>query len=228
MIENYLNSGNLLVVPISYIAGLIVSFTPCVYPLIPITVSFIGSQRVPSKFYAFVVSLVYVLGMVTTYSALGIIASLTGKIFGVFMRSPIVYLLAGILFVIMGLNMMEVLYLNFLEFSFGGKNVKKPTNMISVFLVGIMSGFVVGGCTSPVLGAILSFVALKQNLLLGILSMVAFGLGMGTLLIVVGVFSNILVLKSGKWMVVVKKILGVIIALVGGYFIYTAVDMLIS
>jgi len=226
MLEQYLNSGSVLMIPVAYISGVLVSLTPCVYPLIPVTISFIGGQKTGSRWHAFFVSLIYVLGIAVTYSVLGVVASLTGKIFGTFSRSPIIFVLIGLLFVLLGLNMSEVIYLPFLEFNFVSAK-DKPKNLFSVFLVGIMSGLVVGACTSPVLGAILSFIAVKQNLVLGILSMVSFAFGMGTILIIVGTFSNIILLKSGKWMVWIKKVLGIILIIMGGYFVYDAIKMII-
>jgi thiol:disulfide interchange protein DsbD len=226
MFDQYLSSNNILMIPIAYISGLLVSLTPCVYPLIPVTISFIGGQKTDSHWRAFFISLIYVLGIAVTYSALGIVASLTGKIFGVYSRSPITFGLIGLLFVLLGLNMTEIVYLPFLEINFVSAK-DKPKNLFSVFFVGIMSGLVVGSCTSPVLGAILSFIALKQNLVLGILSMVSFAFGMGTILIIVGTFSNIIFLKTGKWMVWIKKVLGIILIFAGSYFIYSAIRTII-
>jgi thiol:disulfide interchange protein DsbD len=226
MIEQYLTSGSILMIPVAYFSGLLVSLTPCVYPLIPVTISFIGGQKTSSRWRAFFISVVYVLGISVTYSVLGVIASLTGKIFGIFSRSPIVFVLVGVLFIFLGLNMSEIIYIPFLEFNFFTPK-DKPKNLFSVFLVGTMSGLVVGACTSPVLGAILSFIAMKQNLVLGIFSMISFAFGMGTILIIVGTFSNIIILKSGKWMVWIKKVLGIILILMGIYFIYDAIQMII-
>ncbi len=226
MLEQYFSSANLLMVPVAYISGLLVSLTPCVYPLIPVTISFIGGQGNISRFRAFIISLLYVSGIAVTYSILGIVASLTGKIFGIFSRSPIIFVIVGLLFILLGINMLEILYLPFLEFNFFSVKYK-PRNLISVFFVGTMSGFVIGACTSPVLGAILSFIAMKQNLVLGILSMISFAFGMGTILIILGTFSNIVIVKSGKWMIWIKKVLGIILLIMGLYFIYTGLLMII-
>ena len=200
-------------------AGVLVSFSPCVYPLLPITIGYIGASTQKDKFHAFLLSLIYVLGMAITYSILGVFASLTGKIFGQISSSPAAFFIIGNTCIIFGLAMLGVFEMHLPEFFL--KKFKGRKSKFSVFLLGVTSGLIVGPCTAPVLGTILVFVATKQNLLYGMFLLFSFAYGMGALLILAGTFSGILVNmpKSGKWMYTIEKIGGVLLILAGEYYL---------
>lgn len=214
-----IQGGNPLEIMLAFGAGVLVSFSPCVYPLLPITVGFIGVSSQKDKFHAFLLSLIYVLGMAITYCILGVFASLTGKIFGQISSSPISFFIIGNICVIFGLSMLGVFEMHMPNFFLN--KAKNPKNRLSVFFLGLVSGLIVGPCTAPVLGAILVYVATKQNLLYSILLLFSFAYGMGSLLILTGTFSSLLVNmpKSGKWMYTVEKLGGVLLILAGEYFL---------
>lgn len=218
-IKSYLESHSWLALPLSYSAGLIVSFTPCVYPLIPITIAYIGSKNTDSKLKAFLIAFTYVLGIALVYTFLGMVAALTGQVFGLFLQKPIVYFIIANVFLLLGLGMLDVFKIP--TFSPVNLNIKAK-GFVSVFLIGIISGLVVGPCTAPALGAILAYVAAKQNILLGAISLFSFALGMTTLLLVLATFANITVPKSGAWMVKIKKLFGWILIFAGEYFLIQA------
>lgn len=201
-------------------AGILVSFSPCVYPLLPITIGFIGASNQKDKFHSFLLSLIYVLGMAITYCILGVFASLTGKIFGQISSSPVSFFIIGNISIIFGLSMLGVFEMHLPDF-FLNKMVKGKKSKFSVFLLGVTSGLIVGPCTAPVLGAILVYVATKQNLFYGIFLLFSFAYGMGALLILAGTFSAILVNmpKSGKWMYTIERIGGILLILAGEYFL---------
>lgn len=200
-------------------AGVLVSFSPCVYPLLPITVGYIGASGQKDKFHAFLLSLIYVLGMAITYSILGVFASMTGKIFGQISTSPLSFFVIGNICIVFGLSMLGVFEMHLPEFFLG--KFKAHKSKFSVFLLGMTSGLIVGPCTAPVLGAILVFVATKQNLFYGIFLLFSFAYGMGALLILTGTFSGMLASmpKSGKWMYTIEKIGGILLILAGEYFL---------
>ncbi len=200
-------------------AGVLVSFSPCVYPLLPITIGYIGASQQKDKFHAFLLSLIYVLGMAITYCVLGVFASLTGKIFGQISSSPVSFLIIGNICIIFGLAMLGVFEMHLPDFFLN--KIKGKKSKFSVFLLGVTSGLIVGPCTAPVLGAILVFVATKQNLFYGIFLLFSFAYGMGALLILAGTFSGVLVNmpKSGKWLYTIEKIGGVLLILAGEYFL---------
>lgn len=200
-------------------AGVLVSFSPCVYPLLPITIGYIGSSSQKDKFHAFLLSLIYVLGMAITYCILGVFASLTGKIFGQISSHPVSFFVIGNICIIFGLSMLGVFEMHLPNFFLN--RIKGKKTKFSVFLLGLTSGLIVGPCTVPVLGAILVFVATKQNLFYGIFLLFSFAYGMGALLILAGTFSGVLVNmpKSGKWMYTIEQLGGVLLILAGEYFL---------
>ncbi|MBI5873783.1 MAG: sulfite exporter TauE/SafE family protein [Candidatus Omnitrophica bacterium] len=214
-----IQGGNPLEIVLAFGAGMLVSFSPCVYPLLPITVGYIGASSQKDKFHSFLLSLIYVLGMAITYCILGVFASMTGKIFGQISASPVSFFIIGNICIIFGLSMLGVFELHMPNFFLN--KAKNPKNKISVFFLGLTSGLIVGPCTAPVLGAILVYVATKQNLLYGIMLLFSFAYGMGSLLILAGTFSGVLVNmpKSGKWMYTVERLGGVLLILAGEYFL---------
>jgi thiol:disulfide interchange protein DsbD len=212
----------LLALPFAYLGGLLTSFTPCVYPMIPIVVGVIGVRTSQSKFQAFLLSLCYVFGLSVVYTSLGIISALTGSLFGQISTSPL-----------MNLIMANVLFLFSLSM-FGLFEIKMPTflrprvgegkGLLTAFIVGASSGFVAVPCTAPVLGTLLVYVGDTQNVVLGIFLMFSFALGMSTLLVVIGTFAGAVAVlpKSGKWLMSVKVLLGILVLVMAEYFVYRA------
>lgn len=200
-------------------AGVLVSFSPCVYPLLPITIGYIGASSQKDKFHAFLLSCIYVLGISITYCILGVFASLTGKIFGQISSNPVSYFIIGNICVVFGLSMLGIFEMHIPNFFLN--RFKQPKTKFSVFLLGLTSGLIIGPCTAPVLGTTLVYVATKQNLLYGIFLLFSFAYGMGALLILAGTFSGLLLNmpKSGKWMYTVEKIGGILLILAGEYFL---------
>lgn len=202
-----------------FAAGVLVSFTPCVYPVIPLTLGCIGARAVGSKWKGFFLSLVYVLGMATTYAILGAIASLSGKLFGQIGSSPVSYFVVGNICLILGLSMLGVLQIPQLNFA-GAGSVQKKGGTLGVFVVGLISGLIVGPCTAPVLATILLYVSTQKNLVYGFSLLFVFGYGVGFLLILLGTFTGLLASmpKSGEWLERVKKIFGWVLVLVAEYY----------
>jgi len=204
---------------IAFGAGVLVSFSPCVYPLVPITVGYIGAGAQKNRLHAFFNSLIFVLGMAITYSVLGVFASLSGKLFGQISSSPVSFFIIGNICILFGLSMLGLFELHVPDFFLN--RMKKHKSRLSVFLLGVTSGLIVGPCTAPVLGTILVYVATKQNLFYGVFLLFSFAYGMGALLILAGTFSGLLMSlpKSGRWMYAVEKIGGVLLILMGEYFL---------
>jgi len=215
-------SGTILDVFIVFWAGVLVSFTPCVYPVMPITASFIAGANISGRRRTgFVLSLIYVLGMAISYSALAILAIATGKIFGQFQNTPLVYVFIGVLLVLFGLVMLDIARLPYIGLQF---KQDRPKSIWAVLLFGMTSGLIVGPCTAPVLATLLTYVGSKQNLLYGISLLFIFSYGVGASLILVGTFSGLLTLlpKSGQWLERIKQCSGVILVGAGLYFFYKA------
>lgn len=210
----------------AFLGGIGISLTPCVYPLIPITIGYIAVSAAGSRLKGFLLSLVYVTGVAVTYSILGLLASLTGTIFGRISSSPITFSLVGVIIILFGLSMWDLFIIPLPKF------IKLPAlkkqNYFSTFLLGLSSGLIASPCLTPVLGSILAYLTIKKNLLYGITLLFCFAYGMGFLLIIFGTFSALLVNlpKSGKWMLYIKKIFSFILIAVGIYFIYSGLTRL--
>jgi cytochrome c-type biogenesis protein len=226
----YLQSAPLIALMIAFLAGVITSFTPCVYPLIPVTVGFIGAKSADSRGRAFKLSLCYVLGIAIIYSSLGMFAALSGQFFGQISTNKWTYLFVGNIFLLFGLSMLDVfsLEMTFLQkFMPTARSGKK--DVLHAFMFGGVSALIAGPCTTPVIGSLLTYVAKKQNIFLGFSMLFSFAMGLGFLLLLVGTFTGIIssLPKSGGWMTTVKKGFGFIMIFIGEYFILKAGQLMI-
>jgi len=204
----------------AFLGGVAVSFTPCVYPLIPVTIGYIGIRAGASKLKGFTLSLIYVSGIAITYSILGLVASLTGTIFGKISSRPITYLVVGSIIILFGLSMLDLFVIS-LPAVIKLPSLKKE-NYFSTFFLGLSSGLVTSPCLTPVLGSILVYLTTKKNLLYGATLLFSFAYGMGLVLILAGTFSGILLNlpKIDKWALYIKKIFAFVLIGMGIYFIY--------
>lgn len=223
-LDIYLQGSVLLALLSSYIGGVLVSFTPCMYPLIPITVSLIGSQGRGSRMNGFLLSLVYVLGTSLTYMVLGIITGLTGNFFGTIQTNPWTNLVVANIFILMGLSMLDVFFIPLPRFFSSPMFTTRRKGMLGALLLGIASGIIMSPCSAPVLAVLLSYVATKQNIVFGMALLFVFAFGMGTILILLGTFTALLTSlpQSGPWMVRIQKLFGCIFIAMGEYFLVTA------
>ncbi|MDD4900094.1 MAG: cytochrome c biogenesis protein CcdA [Candidatus Omnitrophica bacterium] len=208
----------------AFFGGVLISFTPCIYPLIPISASYIGANSANSKLRGFILSLVYVTGVAVTYSILGIIASLTGTFFGKISTHPVTYIIVGVMVAIFGFSMLDF-------FTFPGINfIKLPAlkkgNLLSTFALGLSSGLIASPCLTPVLSSILLYLATKKNMLYGATLLLSFAYGMGVILIAVGTFSSLIasIPKSGKWLNFIKRACAIILLAMGIFFIFSGIS----
>ncbi len=199
------------------------SFTPCVYPLIPVVIGYIGIKAGTTKFKGFSLSLAYVTGVAVTYSLLGLFASLTGRLFGQISSAALTYIFVGLVIIAFGLSMLELFSLPL------PRLIKLPAlkekNYFSTFLLGLSSGLIVGPCTAPALGAILLYLAAKKNIAYGMTVLFSFAYGMGLVLILAGTFGSILVNlpKSGRWLIYMKRLGAAILIGAGLFFIFSGI-----
>ncbi|HOO45580.1 MAG TPA: cytochrome c biogenesis protein CcdA [Deltaproteobacteria bacterium] len=221
--ETYLGSSIVLSYAAVYIGGVLASFTPCVYPVIPITVAYITSQSGGKKTRGFILSLFYVLGTSLTYTVLGSFASLTGQLFGQIQTNPWTYIIVANICILMGLSMLDVFTLALPNFLTSSRSTSR-TGLAGSFILGAMSGLILGPCTAPILGVLLGYVATKQQMLYGTSLLFVFAFGMGTMLIVLGTFTGLLASlpKAGMWMVKIQKAFGWGMIVLGEYFLIIA------
>jgi cytochrome c-type biogenesis protein len=224
--SSYLAETSWLAFPAVYLGGILISLTPCVYPVAPITIAFIGAHSTGSRWKGFGLSLIYVLGMAVTYTLLGGIAALSGKLFGQIQTNPWTYFLLANVCILLGLSQLGAFSLPWQTPRCFAKLQprEKTTGALGSFLVGVMSGLVVGPCTAPVLAMLLSYVASRQNLILGMSLLFVFSLGMGTLLILLGTFAGLLssLPKSGAWMARISRLAGWMLLAMGEYLLINA------
>jgi len=210
----------------AYLGGVLISFTSCVYPVLPLTVAFVGARSAGSQAKGFFLSLLYVLGLSVTYTALGGMAAFSGRLFGQIQASPISNLLLGNLCLFMGLSLMGVFSFPFKVPRFLSRlePLGKRKDGLASFVVGMASGLVVGPCTAPVLATLLAYVATRQNVLFGMGLLFVFAFGMGTLLIALGTFAGLLAAlpKGGKWLSYVNYLFGLILVFMAEYFLVKA------
>ena len=215
-------SGSPLDYLAAFLGGVLMSFTPCIYPLIPISASYIGISANGSRMRGFLFSLVYVSGIAIVYSLLGLLASLTGTIFGRISAHPATYISVGIIIILFGLSMLELFTIALPGMA--KTPVLKKQNYFSVFILGLSSGLVASPCLTPVLGSILAYLATRKNLFYGATLWFSFAWGMGFILILIGISSSLILVsfpKKGKWMLYTKKACAWILIVVGAYFIYS-------
>ncbi len=213
-------SGTPLDYVVAFAGGVLLSFTPCVYPLIPLTCGFIGASSAGLKRRGFLLSLVYVTGVAVVYSGLGIFASVTGNIFGSLSMHPLTDLIVGLVVLLMGIYMLDIIHIRLPQFiSLPGI---KRKGYLGAFLFGAVSALVISPCLTPVLGSILFYLAKRKDILYGATLLFVFSYGIGLLLIIVGTFSGALanLPKSGKWSVYVKRVFACLLIFSGLLFIY--------
>lgn len=216
-------SGSPLDYFIAFFGGVILSFTPCVYPLIPVSAGYIGLRSNGSKLRGFFLSLVYVSGVAITYSILGLLASLSGRMFGSFSNHPLVRILIGIIIIIFGLSMFGIFKIPLPKLIKPG--LFQGKGFFSVFFLGLSSGLMVSPCITPVLGGILSVIFNNKNIFYGMALLLSFAYGMGLILILVGTFSSILVSlpRLGKRLLYIERLCAVILIGIGMYYIYAVI-----
>ena len=226
ILESSLQAGSLLAYPVAFAGGLLASLTPCTYPLIPVTIAYIGSRNVTTRWKGFLLSMAYATGIAVVYALLGAIAAFSGRIFGLIATHPLTNLAVGVILLVMALSMLDLLALPLPAF-LTCRIKEQQDGMTSAFLFGTCSGLVIGPCTAPVMGVLLLFVASHHNVIYGMSLLFVFAIGMSTILMCIGAAAGLATRlpKPGPWLVMVKRGMAVLMAGSGVYFIYQAVCM---
>ncbi len=212
---------------VSFLAGVLVSISPCIYPLIPITLGITGAVSASSRIKGFLISLVFVLGVAFVYTCLGIASSLLGILLGSFFVNPVTYLVLAIVFLVLGGAHFGIIKINIPFFS-GQPQTSSKKGLFSVFLLGIVSGLAIIPCSFPVLGAILSLISLKANIFYAGTALFLFSLGYGTLLIILGTFTSLIrkLPKQSLGFILFTKAWGVIFIVAAIYFILKFINLM--
>jgi thiol:disulfide interchange protein len=219
--EALAKSGWLVAFLVVFVGGIATSLTPCVYPLIPVTIALFGAQGAESRTKAFLLSATYVLGIVLTYTVLGVIAAMTGSLFGAALQSPIIVGGIALLFLVLALNMMGLFEIRLPAGIQNKLSKDRQQGFVTAFVMGLIAGIIAAPCVGPILSGVLLFIAETQNALLGSALMATFATGMGLLFLVVGTFSSLInrLPASGPWMEGIKAIFAIIFVVAAFYFI---------
>ena len=201
-----------------FFAGLALNLTPCVYPLIPITVGFFSQQSRDRIGGSFLLAAAYVLGMSVTYSVLGVTAALTGRLFGTALQSPwVVGLIVAVLLALAAsmFGLWELRVPAWAMRASGGKS-----GVVGASLMGLMVGFVAAPCIGPFVLGLLTFVGQRGDPVLGFVLFFTLAMGLGLPYLVLGTFTGAVnkLPASGAWMIGIRKVFGILLVALAVYF----------
>lgn len=235
-ITDQLSGSPFAALPVLFLAGVLTSLTPCIYPMIPITAAIVGGGEVGAraaghpKLRPLLLSLTYSVGLALVYASLGLVAGMTGTMFGRISTNPWLYFAMANLLLFAALAMFDVI------------PVRVPSALTQraatagtggrfggALVMGAMSGLVAAPCSAPVMIAVLTWVSETKSALMGFLYLFVFSLGMCSLLIAVGVSTGTLsrLPRAGMWMVRIKKVFGVLMLGVAQYYLIKMGQLLI-
>ena len=202
-----------------FLLGLALNLTPCVYPLIPITIGYFSQQSGSSTARRTALSSAYVLGIAITYSALGVFSALSGKLFGAWLQHPGVLIFVAALMLIMASSMFGLFEMQapkFISNRSGGQS-----GILGALTMGLVIGIVAAPCVGPFVISLIALVSSLQSPMLGFLMFFVLALGLGLPYLFLGIFSSAVtsIPRSGMWMILVKKAMGFILIAMAFYFL---------
>lgn len=209
-----------------FIAGLALNLTPCVYPIIPITIGFFINQSgegKPRLSRTFAMAGMYVIGMATTYSILGVVAAKSGGLFGAALQSPIVLIVLACVMVALALSMFGVYEFRVPDAlnRFANTSTQSTSGVVGALVMGLTMGIVAAPCIGPFVLALLVEVGARGSAAYGFLLFFVLALGLGMPYLILGTFSGALktLPRSGLWMVTVRKVFGLVLIGMALYFL---------
>lgn len=220
------NRSMVLLFLVIFLAGFMTSLTPCVYPIIPIVMGYIGSRSGKKKLKGFYLSVLFVLGLAFVYAILGVVAGLTGSIIGISFQNPIIILIISAIFVIMGLSLAGLFNIPVPSFISAKVQYAYKNEIIGSLIIGGISGIIAAPCVGPILIALLTWISQTRNIFLGFFLTFTFSLGLGIIFILVGTFSGIIssLPKGGKWMEYIKYFFAILLIVSGIFILNTITD----
>ena len=214
------NSGIFLSLLFIFLAGLALNLTPCVYPLIPITIGYFGGQAEGKTSRLVMLGILYMLGMALTYSVIGVVTSLSGAVFGTLLQNPIVIIGIAVLFLVLALSQFEV-YEFKLPDSLVAKAGGAKGGAFGAFFMGLTMGIVAAPCIGPFVLGLVTYVAAKGDPMYGFLMFFVLALGLGFPYLILAIFSGKIksLPRAGLWMDGVKHIFGFLLIGMAFYFL---------
>lgn len=233
-IQAQLTSQPALAMPLLFLAGVLTSLNPCIYPMIPITAAIVGGQSAgenrPPRSRAVLLTLSYVTGLAIVYAMLGALAGMTGTMFGTVSTNPWLYFFMANLLLLAALSMLDVIPIRLPPALVSRAATAGTAGRASgAFVMGAASGLVAAPCSAPVMAAVLTWVTTTQRAAMGFAYLLSFSLGMCALLIVVGLFSGTVTRlpRAGSWMVWVKRGFAIVMLGVSQYYLVQMGKLLI-
>ncbi len=226
-VDSTRHAAPLAALPVLFGAGVATSFTPCIYPMVPITVGVLGGTAAGaarSRRRTAFITLLYVLGVAVVYASLGLVAGLTGSLFGTISASPWANLVFGNVLLVAGLAMFDVISVRAPQRALAWAARLGGDSAGGAFLLGATSGLVAAPCGAPVFASVLAWVASTQNAVWGFVSLFVFSLGMTAVLAVVGLIAgNVAALpRSGSWLLWIKRAAAAIMFIMAEYYFVKA------
>ncbi len=203
-----------------FLGGLALNLTPCVYPLIPVTIGIFGGYQQTGKLGRFLHSSLYVLGIATTYSILGMVAALTGEMLGTALQNPIVIIGITLFMVALALSQFGLFELS-ISSSWISQKVNSKIKSLQSFLMGLTIGLVAAPCLGPFVLGLLTYVSSQKDVVQGFWLFFIFSLGFGFPYLFLAYFSSLVsdLPKSGMWLLWIKKLFGFILIGMALYFL---------
>lgn len=204
-----------------FLLGILMSFTPCIYPMIPITMGILQAAAQKSVWRNILAAIFYTTGIAVTFAVLGLVAATGGAQFGHLLSEPIVIIGLVLFLGYFGFSMLGLYEMRLPGFMQQGSNHVPRSSLLSVFLFGALSGTVASPCLSPGLVLLLSIVATIGSKAIGFLYLFVFGVGLCVPLLLLGFFSNSMSLmpRAGMWMIEIKRIFGILLIAMCFYYL---------
>jgi thiol:disulfide interchange protein DsbD len=203
-----------------FLGGLALNLTPCVFPMLGITVSIFGARRAEATPRVVANAVAYVLGIIVTYTALGVAAALTGGLFGAALQNPLVNVGLGLLLVALSLSMFGLYEMQAPTWVLDRAGGANTGSLAGLFVSGLAVGVIAAPCVGPFVIGVLALIAQRGSVAFGVQTMFTLSLGLGLPYLVLATFSNLLgtMPRAGEWMDWVKKLFGVLLASIGLYY----------
>jgi thiol:disulfide interchange protein DsbD len=226
-VQQALGQNSWMLFPVLFLAGLLMNLTPCIYPMIPITLNVLGHTRTSStdsgqaEHHPVAPALIYVLGIVLSYALMGVVAGMTGSLFGGLLQNKIVHVaLAAIMFAL-GLTMLGVIDVSRIQNLGNRIPLSKQSPRLGIFTMGAVSGLVAAPCTGPVLSLLLVLIGQTKDPVFGFTLMSVFAAGFGAPYLALGLLSQRLkrLPRAGRLMLLVKNIFAALMFALSLYYL---------
>lgn len=227
--ENVKGDFSLIILALCFLGGIVSSLSPCGIGMLPVVVSYIGASPEQKTSKSFVQIIFFILGLAFTLTVIGIIAALTGQVFGAGKRVYFVLALTSLI-LIFGLNLIGVLDINFPVLVKKFPQSDKHNSIIYPFIIGLVFAFATTPCSTPILAGIMAAASISANIAYAAVMLFLFSLGQGMIILVAGLFTSVLKNLSSfaRYTDILTKLSGVILILFAAFLYYKVFEQFIG